>query len=188
MTRENKRCLGFAAGAALLVSGIGVLTAGASSAGPGPRSPAPESDCAVERAALELAESALERELAAEGEGPVAELVSARDVAFANYCDCAGLSVAPPLEPRAPIFTPGRRGTPPFASTPGVPVFTPPGPPPGRPPVTLPPVTRGRPAFTPPGPPFTPPGMRQTPTPTLTFTTTPTGTPNIQPEGRLPGR
>lgn len=144
-------------------------------------SPARSPDCASERAAWELAESTLAHEVDTEGD-LAAELARARDSAFASYCKCAGLTYASaPTESRAPIFTPGRRGTPPFARTPGPPVFTPPGPPPGRPPVTLPPVTRGRPSFTPPGPPFTPPGGRHTPTPTVT--NTPTGTPNIQPEG-----
>lgn len=183
MAGRNKRGLGFA----VVVFGIGVLTAGVSSARLGRSAPARTVDCAVERAAYELTESALERELSAESEAPATELARARDVAFANYCECVGATGAASTESRAPIFTPGRRGTPPFASTPGRPVFTPPGPPPGRPPVTLPPTTpRGRPPFTPPGPPFTPPSTRHTPTPTVT--NTPSGTPNIQPGSRLTNR
>lgn len=158
MTVRRKSAVFFA----VAVFGIGVLTAAVTFA----RRPAARfADCASERAAWELAESALAHELATNGDD-VAELASARDYAYASYCNCAGLlSAEVPTEPRAPIFTPGRRGKPSFARTPGPPVFTPPGPPPGRPPVTLPPVTRGRPPLTPPGPPPQTPRPTQTPTP-----------------------
>lgn len=156
MTERRKSVAAFAVAA----FGIGVLTAAVSLA----RRPAlATADCAAELARWETSENALAREISTENQSMAAELALARDAAFASYCECIGVSSAAPIEPRAPIFTPGRRGTPPFASTPGRPVFTPPGPPPGRPPVTLPPVTRGRPPLTPPGPP--PHTPRPTPTP-----------------------
>ncbi len=173
MTRQEKRGLGFA----MVALGLLVLTAAIASARLGRPGTEQAVGCGQERAAYELAQTALDRAPAADDEALATELAQARDEAFARYCDCLRALALEDRVPRAPVFTPGRRGTPPFASTPGRPVFTPPGPPPGRPPVTLPPTTpRGRPPFTPPGPPLTVP-PRFTPPPLTPPVPPPTRTP-----------
>jgi hypothetical protein len=147
---------------AITVGGFVLLTAGASSLRMERPATVHGTDCVRERGVYEAMTTDLERALANEDAELAGDLMRAKDAAFERYCDCLSVSAreAETLPPRAPVFTPGRRGTPPFASTPGRPLFTPPGPPSGRPPVTLPPTTpRGRPPLTPPGPPpFTPPG------------------------------
>jgi hypothetical protein len=121
-----------------------------------------DTNCLAEKVTYEFASEGLDRALASDDDGLIADFVRVKSEAFERYCGCLGTASATSagVGSRAPLVTAPPRGTPSFVPPYGRPVFTPPaGPPAGQPPVT-PPATprRGRPPFTPPGPPFTPPG------------------------------